>query len=90
MRRKFRKGTPGLSDDGIVNKMSFFDLIKSNVFYLMAIRTKPFQSRGLEPVTPTGSMNVENEDAVKEMADRYFKSGSDFVYQIHLKSPFLC
>ena len=59
--------------------MSFLDLIKSNVFLSDGATGTFLQSRGLEPGGCPELMNVENEDAVTEMADRYFKSGSDFV-----------
>ena len=37
------------------------------------------QTRGLEPGGCPELMNVEKEEAVLEMADNYFKAGSDFV-----------
>ena len=59
--------------------MNFLDLIKENVLLGDGATGTFLQSRGLEPGGCPELMNVENEDAVKEMADRYFKSGSDFV-----------
>ena len=59
--------------------MSFLESIKENVLLADGATGTFLQSRGLEPGGCPELMNVENEDAVKEMADRYFKSGSDFV-----------
>ena len=59
--------------------MNFLDLIKKNVLLGDGATGTFLQSRGLEPGGCPELMNVEKEDAVIEMADNYFKAGSDFV-----------
>ncbi|MBK65455.1 MAG: methionine synthase [Chloroflexi bacterium] len=60
-------------------KMSFLDLLKNNILLSDGATGTFLQSKGLEPGGCPELMNVEKEEAVIEMADRYFKSGSDFV-----------
>ena len=59
--------------------MNFLDLIKENVLLGDGATGTFLQSRGLEPGGCPELMNVEKEEAVLEMADKYFKAGSDFV-----------
>ena len=59
--------------------MNFLDLIKKNVLLGDGATGTFLQSRGLEPGGCPELMNVEKEDVVIEMADNYFKAGSDFV-----------
>ena len=59
--------------------MNFLDLIKENVLLGDGATGTFLQSRGLEPGGCPELMNVEKEEAVLEMADNYFKAGSDFV-----------
>ena len=59
--------------------MNFLDLIKKNVLLGDGATGTFLQSRGLEPGGCPELMNVEKEEAVLEMADNYFKAGSDFV-----------
>ena len=59
--------------------MNFLDLIKKNVLLGDGATGTFLQSRGLEPGGCPELMNVEKEDAVIEMANNYFKAGSDFV-----------
>ncbi len=60
--------------------MNFLDRINSSYTLLSDGATGTFlQTRGLEPGGCPELMNVENEDAVIEMAQGYFDSGSDFV-----------
>ena len=59
--------------------MSFLDLLKNNILLSDGATGTFLQSKGLEPGGCPELMNVEKEEAVIEMADRYFKSGSDFV-----------
>ena len=59
--------------------MNFLDLIKENILLGDGATGTFLQSRGLEPGGCPELMNVEKEEAVLEMADNYFKAGSDFV-----------
>lgn len=59
--------------------MSFLELLKNNILLSDGATGTFLQSKGLEPGGCPELMNVEKEEAVIEMADKYFKSGSDFV-----------
>jgi len=61
--------------------MDFLDLVKSKRKTLLSDgATGTFlQTRGLEPGGCPELMNVDKKDAVEEMAEGYFNSGSDFV-----------
>ncbi len=59
--------------------MSFLELLKNNILLSDGATGTFLQSKGLEPGGCPELMNLEKEEAVIEMADKYFKSGSDFV-----------
>ena len=76
-----RSEMPGSIDEWILNnQMNFKDALKKTKIILGDGATGTFlQKKGLEPGGCPELMNSEKQDAVIEMASRYFESGSDFV-----------
>ena len=59
--------------------MDFKDALKTKIILGDGATGTFLQKRGLEPGGCPELMNSEKQDAVIEMASRYFESGSDFV-----------